>query len=238
MVSSPAKTVLEEWLAPLPVSSFLGTQLGKAPYARPGTAKGTAALVKWAMLNHVLAPNDGRRVDVLMVAAGRMVPAPRPRSAGDVQTLMRKGVSVVVRACEQHDVRLRQVADSLARDVEGEVHVQLYATPGGTNSYGWHFDFEEVFIVQVSGIKDYYFRENRVSRQVRLGDRLDFTAVRNETSPLLSARLVAGDWLYIPARWWHLVTCAEDALSISIGVMPIEAIRNASDVPTGWSAEM
>ena len=36
---------------------------------------------------------------------------------------------------------------------------------------------------------------------------------------LMQARLIAGDWLYVPRRWWHLVLCAEDSLSISVGVM-------------------
>jgi ribosomal protein L16 Arg81 hydroxylase len=227
-MSSPDRTVLEQWLSPTPVSSFLDSHLGKTPCARPGTAKGTAGLIEWATLDQVLAPDKGTAVDVLTVAAGQIVDARPPRSAGDVRALMRRGVSVVVRASERHHARLRQVADSLARDVEGEVHVQLYATPGGTNSFGWHFDFEEVFIVQVSGTKDYYFRQNKVARAARLGDRLDFALVRQETSPVQSARLIAGDWLYIPARWWHLVTCAEDALSVSIGVMPADVVRNAS----------
>jgi ribosomal protein L16 Arg81 hydroxylase len=30
--------------------------------------------------------------------------------------------------------------------------------------------------------------------------------------------LIGGDWLYIPARWWHGAKCIEDSLSISLGL--------------------
>jgi ribosomal protein L16 Arg81 hydroxylase len=36
----------------------------------------------------------------------------------------------------------------------------------------------------------------------------------------MTATLVAGDFLYIPSRWWHMALCKEDALSISVGLMP------------------
>jgi ribosomal protein L16 Arg81 hydroxylase len=44
--------------------------------------------------------------------------------------------------------------------------------------------------------------------------------VREERSPLMTARLVAGDFLYLPCGWWHMATCVDDSLSISIGLLP------------------
>jgi ribosomal protein L16 Arg81 hydroxylase len=64
-------------------------------------------------------------------------------------------------------------------------------------------------------------RDNTVARQMRLGEPLDFTCIHKEKSQIMEARLIAGDWLYIPRRWWHFVHCAEDALSISVGIMKI-----------------
>jgi ribosomal protein L16 Arg81 hydroxylase len=141
----------------------------------------------------------------------------------------------VVRAAERNDPGLARLAERFERVLPGEVHIQLYATPAGTNSYGWHYDFEDVFIAQTAGVKDYYFRQNTVARDARLGDQLDFTSVRRETSPIYQSRLIAGDWLYIPSTWWHLVKCVEDSLSISVGVMPPEALRDARRLPAGWT---
>jgi ribosomal protein L16 Arg81 hydroxylase len=133
---------------------------------------------------------------------------------------MAQGISTVVQASEYYDQGLQELADAFARLLPGKVHVQLYATPGGAHSYGWHYDFEDVFIAQTLGVKDYYLRDNTVARHTRVGQRLDFTCIRAETSKLMSARLVTGDWLYIPHRWWHLVKCVDSALSISVGIMP------------------
>jgi 50S ribosomal protein L16 3-hydroxylase len=226
--------MLDDWLAPNDVDWFIANCFGHTPYAAPGVARNALPLFEWRTLDAVLA--SPLPADVLTVASGRLVDVPRPCSVAAARRLMNAGVSVVVRAAERHDDRLRALAASFERQLPGEVHVQLYATPPRTHSYGWHFDFEDVFIAQTMGVKDYYFRANTVARDAVLGQRLDFSAVTREVSPLFSTRLCAGDWLYIPATWWHFVVCAaEDALSISVGVMPPAAMERAHRLPAGWT---
>jgi hypothetical protein len=225
--------MLDRWLAPLDVATFRELHLGQ-PYARPGAAACAVPLLGWETFERVL--RSELPLDVLTVSAGALVDVAPPRSLASLRALMSAGVSVVVRSSERNDSDLAAVAASFAEALPGgEVHIQLYATPAGTNAYGWHYDFEDVFIVQTAGIKDYYFRQNTVARHTVLGDQLDFSGARRERSPLYSARLLPGDWLYIPARWWHLVRCLEDSLSISVGAMPQEAFRNARRIPRGWS---
>ena len=225
--------MLTEWLAPHDFAWFTEHHLGRAPYAVPGAAVGAVPAVvrRPSIACSAAAAAPGR----CTVSAGKMVETPPPRSAADVARLGAGGVSVVVRGAEAHDDGLAGLARSFANLVPGEVHVQLYMTPAGTNSYGWHYDFEHVFIAQTAGVKDYYFRANTVALDTRLGEPLDFPSFRRETSPILAARLVAGDWLYLPPRWWHLVKCVEQSLSISTGVMPPEALQTASRLPAGWT---
>jgi len=227
--------MLPEWLTPDDAGWFESNHLGKAPCARPAAAMDALPFCTWQTFAEVLASE--RPVDVLTVAAGETVQVPRPRSHADVRRLMATGVSVVVRAAEQNDPGLARLAERFERVLPGEVHVQLYATPAGTNSYGWHYDFEDVFIAQTAGVKDYYFRANTVARDAALGDQLDFTSFANERSPLMSARLIAGDWLYLPARWWHLVKCIEESLSISVGVMSPAELQRARHLPSGWTGK-
>ena len=227
--------MLPEWLVPDGVDWFASNHLGKIPFARPAAAMDALPLGTWQTVDTVLASQ--LPIDVLTVARGETVRVPRPRSRADAARLMAAGVSVVVRAAEKHDAGLAGLVERFERVLPGEVHIQLYATPGGTNSYGWHYDFEDVFIAQTAGVKDYYFRANTVSVDAVLGDTLDFASVRNERSPLMSARLVAGDWLYLPARWWHLVKCVEESLSISVGVMSPAELRRARRLPPGWTGD-
>lgn len=227
--------MLKDWLAPDGLQTLVEMVLNRTPHARPEAAQQDIALLGWETLDRVLA--SPRPVDVLTVSRGQLVKVPAPRCAADVKQLMQTapGISTVVRASEQHDEALGALARSFSEALPGEVHVQLYATPAATNSYGWHYDFEDVFIAQTLGVKDYYFRENTVARHTRLGDSLDFSLIKSETSQLMTARLHPGDWLYIPRRFWHLVKCAEDSLSISVGVMPQEELRNARRIPAGWT---
>jgi 50S ribosomal protein L16 3-hydroxylase len=41
-----------------------------------------------------------------------------------------------------------------------------------------------------------------------------------ETTPVMECELTAGDWLYIPGGYWHRAYAPEEALSLSIGLMP------------------
>ena len=227
--------MLTEWLAPEDLDWFMRTHFQSTPVARPGAARGAVPVLDWSTLDRVL--GSDQPLDVMTVRAGQLQEVAIPRSLDEARALMRAGVSVVVRGAERHDPGLRALAAGFEAALPGEVHVQVYATPGGTNSYGWHYDFEDVFIAQTAGAKDYYFRQNTVACDTRLGDRLDFTSVLSETAPIYQSRLIPGDWLYIPSTWWHLVKCVEDSLSISVGVMPPEALRGARRLPAGWTGQ-
>ena len=209
--------MLREWLAPTPVAEFARTHLGRAPDARPRAARAAVPLFTWPTLDRILRVEPAP--DLLVVNAGRLLDVPPPRDLARLRELMAKGAGVVIRRAERLDAGLASLAESFARDLPGEVHLQLFVTPAGRHGFAWHYDFEEVFIAQTAGVKDYYFRENTVDPHVPRGAQPDFTAYRRETSPVATARLHAGDWLYVPSRWWHVARCVEDSLSISVGVL-------------------
>jgi len=125
---------------------------------------------------------------------------------------------MVARKAEREDPALAELALSFAQDLGGEAHVQVFVTPGGTHGFGWHYDREDVFIAQTCGRKDYFFRQNTVITDV-LHEAMDFEPLRRESSPVGSATLIPGDWLYLPSGWCHMAKCVEDSLSISIGVL-------------------
>lgn len=210
--------MLKQWLGSIPIETFVSEFLQKQPVAMPGTARGALPLLDWHVLDGIL--GRCQPPDIWVVARGEILDIAPPRSVEELRPLMAMGVGLAMRRGERYDDGLAEFAASLAQDLPGRVHVQIFVTPGGTHGFGWHYDHEDVFIAQTAGVKDYYFRDNTVDRDTPHGQQPDFSLFKQERSQLATARLIPGDWLYLPARWWHMAKCLEDSLSISAGMFP------------------
>jgi 50S ribosomal protein L16 3-hydroxylase len=209
--------MLAQWLKPVPIEAFVRKQIGKGPFAMAGSAIAAAPIFGWETLERILAAEPP--ADVLVVALGKLLELPVPRTLADARALLSQGIGLVIRRAEPHDPKLGALAAAFAKDLGGEAHIQLFITPAGTHGFDWHYDFEEVFIAQTVGVKEYFFRDNTTDRDTPVGTNPDFGKVRAETTPIATAKLNAGDWVYIPSRWWHVASCVEDSLSISVGVL-------------------
>jgi 50S ribosomal protein L16 3-hydroxylase len=208
--------MLDEWLSPMPVRSFARQFLRTQPYASPFSARSAVHVFQWATLENFLQQHTA--ADILVIARGKLVDLPPPRTPAALRALLAAGAGLVIRRAEYHEPALAKLAVSLSNSIPGEAHVQLFVTPAGTHGFGWHYDDEDVFILQTSGIKDYFFRDNTVERSRPPDSVPDFARFRGETSPIGTTRLIPGDWLYIPARWWHMAKCTDDSLSVSLGI--------------------
>lgn len=207
--------MISEWPG-IGAQRFRDEYFRSLPLARACSVRGARTLLDWDVLGIVLAASDP--ADILVVSRGEMLPLPVPRTVATVREYMNAGIGLCVRHGERHHPGLAAIAQSF-EDQVGEAHVQLFVTPGGSHGFGWHYDDEDVFIVQTCGVKDYYFRPNTVAAD-RPAHPDVFGVYSAERSPLYTAHLVADDFLYLPARWWHMARCLSDSLSISVGVIP------------------
>ena len=208
--------MLETWLGSIGLEEFRATYLQRAPLAQPATARDARELLDWSVLSTVLGVAPAP--DVLVVAGGALLPWPAPSGLGTLGVYLGRGAGLCIRRAQRSHPGLARVAAAMEATLPGaRAEVQLFVTPGSTHGFGWHYDDEDVFIVQTVGAKDYFFRANTIaSDRPAHGD--VFMRFAEEQSPICTARLHAGDFLYLPARWWHMARCLEDALSISIGV--------------------
>ena len=128
----------------------------------------------------------------------------------------------LLRSAAAYSPHLRTLCEELAREVPGPQRVIAFATAANTHGFGWHYDAEDVFIMQTAGDKEYYFRRNTQVNvaSMPLRGQPDFTLYRNELSPLMSFRLIAGDWLYLPRGFWHVAYAHSDALLCRSGSFP------------------
>jgi 50S ribosomal protein L16 3-hydroxylase len=223
--------LIARFLGGVSLDTFRTVYLGRHPYVRPDTAAPAVPLLTWPTVESLV---DGG-ADMLLVRNGRSWRGPRPRAFCEARRAFEDGYTLVLRGCEQLDPGLRDLADSVAGEFEGEVAVQVFATPAGFRSFGWHYDCEDVFIVQTQGTKEYRLRQNTVNPYPTLGSMPRDMQFERETTPVIAATLTAGDWLFIPRGWWHSAGASEHSLSLSIGVLGPQA-RGAAASHRAWES--
>ncbi len=205
-------------LDPRAVQALAGHDLGVRPRVVRGEPAAAEALADWRRFDGVLRTAATR--DVMVVDRGRSGPASSPGTGEEARRIFELGQSIVVKSAERYDARLADLARSFREAFDADVHVQLFATPCRRRSFGWHYDAEQVFILQAAGVKDYWLRANTVAARPALHEIPDPGLVALEVSPETQHRLAPGDWLHVPSPFWHVAESVERSLSISVGVFP------------------
>lgn len=216
-------SLLERWLDDLPLALFASQYYLKLPYCRAATATQSCALGRPELLDHVLRQPEA---DVLVVRSGQLCAGERPGDLAAAERLIATGHTVLVRHAERHHPELREAAESFRQDFAAPVNIHIYMTPGGHFGFGWHYDAEEVFILQVRGAKQYELRKNTVHPWPLVETIPHDMQYERELMPLMRCTVAAGDWLYIPSGYWHKATALEGdtSVTLAIGVLAPAAI--------------
>jgi ribosomal protein L16 Arg81 hydroxylase len=157
----------------------------------------------------------------MLAERGRQRADAIPTSAEAAQSLVADGCTVLVRHAERHHAGLALLAADFEADFAAPVNIHMYVAPAGQFGFGWHYDAEDVFILQTSGGKEYSLRKNTVNPWPLEETLPDDMRYEREIMPLMRCGLSAGDWLYIPAGYWHMAqgVGGEPSISLAVGVM-------------------
>ncbi len=213
---------IQHWLGDqLDKTGFVAEYYGKLPFARREGGLDHCHLGSWETLGELL---PRASTDLMVVRRNQRYQGADPTKLDDARELIEQGYTILVRHAERYHSGLAELANRFVDDFGAAVYIHLYATPGGEFGFGWHYDCEEVFILQTVGCKEYSLRKNTVhpwplEETIPADMRYD-----RELMPLMRCRLAAGDWLYIPNGYWHRGDARETALSLAIGVMAPAAI--------------
>jgi 50S ribosomal protein L16 3-hydroxylase len=213
---------LQALLGDFSVQRFVAEYFHRLPYSTSALAKPLCELGTWEALTAILADDMS---DILVCRRNEQFDGKSPRTADEANRLVVEGYTLLVRHAERHDPRLAKLAEEFAKDFAAPVNIHMYCTPGGQYGFGWHYDAEEVFIVQTSGRKEYSLRKNTVNPwpiEETLPADMHY---EREIMPLMKCELSAGDWLYIPSGYWHMGQSHETAISLAIGVQPHTAVE-------------
>jgi hypothetical protein len=184
----------------VPVSRFVEEYLHRLPFALAGTARGVCELGAWDAVGAMLA-DAGE--DAFAVRGGQWYEGDVPRSVEAARALTDDGYTVFVRHAERHAAGLAELARAFETTFLGPVNVHVFATPAGAPGFSWHYDAEDVFIIQTAGEKEYSLRKNTVNPWPLEETLPADMRYEREQMPLMRGLLRAGDLLYIPCGYWH-----------------------------------
>jgi 50S ribosomal protein L16 3-hydroxylase len=211
--------VLQELLGPVPVREFFRNNFTRLPFAMPDQA--TLYTQDFSDADFAAMVEDSRSI-LRIVRDGRLVRDRARLSWAEAQAYYRGGHTLLVRHAERSSAKLQALAEAFARVFHAPVDIQVYLTPDQSQAFGWHYDLEEVFIIQVHGCKEYTVRQNTLNPWPVWDNMPADMPYDRETSRLrLTCRLEAGDWLYIPSGWWHIAQTQTASIHLSVGVMPV-----------------
>lgn len=213
---------LSQLLAPSSTpEQFFRDYFLKQPLTQAGGAAHAVEWGSWSVVERLL---RSPQVDVVVGREGQAWSGDPTQVADQARHLLDEGYTLGIRHAERHDAMLDALAREFAAEFAAPVNIHLYCTPASQPGFGWHYDAEDVFILQTQGSKQWSLRKNTVNPWPLMESLPRDMRYDRELMPLMRCTLQAGDWLYIPAGHWHRTEGGEESISLSVGVDSVKAI--------------
>ncbi len=145
------------------------------------------------------------------------------------------GASMVLQGLQFSEPHLGRTANNLALDLGHAVQVNAYLSPAAAKGLELHFDYHDVFVLQLDGAKRWRVWEplERTRHPVRSGPPEPMPTFDELREPALDLTLQAGDCLYLPRGFPHAAETIDSASShLTIGIIAPtwqQAVRRAVD---------
>jgi lysine-specific demethylase/histidyl-hydroxylase NO66 len=156
-------------------------------------------------------------------------------SANHVIDRYRRGDTVVLQGLHHTNPHLARLANNLALALDHPVQVNAYLSPSGSRGLDLHFDFHDVFVVQLGGSKRWRVWTPLARTTNPVKGRHSIAAPRLEElgDPLLDITMCAGDCLYLPRGYPHSAeTVDQHSDHLTIGLVAVtwqRVLRKAID---------
>jgi lysine-specific demethylase/histidyl-hydroxylase NO66 len=147
----------------------------------------------------------------------------------------RRGDTVVLQGLHHTNPHLARLANNLALALDHPVQVNAYLSPASARGLDLHFDFHDVFVVQLGGSKRWriWAPLQRTTDPVKARHSIAAPRLDELGDPLLDLSLEAGDCLYLPRGFPHAAETTDQASDhLTIGLLAItwqRVLRNAID---------
>jgi lysine-specific demethylase/histidyl-hydroxylase NO66 len=146
------------------------------------------------------------------------------------------GATMVLQGLQLTDPHLGRAANNVALALDEPVQINAYLSPANARGLELHFDFHDVFVLQLDGRKRWRVWEPlpRTRDPIKSRARIPLPTLDELGEPLLDLTLTTGDCLYLPRGFPHAAETIEAASShLTVGVLAItwqRAVRHTVDV--------
>ena len=147
----------------------------------------------------------------------------------------RDGATVVLQALHLTDPALARFANNLALDLDQPVQINAYLSPSSARGLDVHFDYHDVFVVQLEGTKRWrvWSPTERSCEPISGKHAVPRPTLEELGEPLLDLVLEPGDVLYLPRGHPHVAeTTDRSSAHLTVGVLAItwhRVVRKAID---------
>src|SRR5215203_1332978 len=147
----------------------------------------------------------------------------------------RAGDTVALQGLHHTNPHLARLANNLALALDHPVQVNAYLSPPSVSGLDLHFDYHDVFIVQLGGRKRWRVWSPLARTIDPVKSRRTIAAPRFDElgDPLLDVTLRVGDCLYLPRGYPHAAeTTDESSEHLTVGLVAMtwqRALREAID---------
>jgi hypothetical protein len=142
---------------------------------------------------------------------------------------------VVLQGLHLTDPKLARFANNLALELDQPVQINAYLSPPAAQGLDLHFDYHDVFVVQLEGTKRWRIWEPNDRTRDPVGGRHAIARPTFEElgEPILDLVLEPGDVLYLPRGHGHVAqTTDRSSAHLTVGLLAItwhRVVRRAID---------
>jgi ribosomal protein L16 Arg81 hydroxylase len=210
---------LQSLVDPLTQAEFLTLLRERKLIFLPGSGSPRfETLLNWEALNHLLDgatfPLEHLRVvrestnipSNLYINQDRVVPAA-------LSNLLVQGVSLIFNQLDKHVSALRVLCKNIARDTSERITAGAIVTSGRGGALEWHYDPEDLIILQIAGTKRWQVFGPTVVNPLQGAA----AAHPPQGLSVFDQVLQPGDFLFLPAGHWHHCENGPDR-SLHVGI--------------------
>lgn len=227
---------LSDIISPYDIDDFYSHIDSQRALLIPRVDSNLCELFSWDTLNEILATRPIHSPQLMLMKDGEELPSEsytslyrfRPWETSSrlrkssVQALLEAGATMVIRRADELWSPLARLAESMELTFKGRVQINVYASWGDRPGLKVHADDHDVFILQIAGEK----RWKIFGRNAPDQSRSPMIADQPKSAGAFDDVIHAGNTLYLPKGWWHLVEPMNVAsLHLTVGVYRANTIH-------------